>query len=829
MDGRDLNVSDSFHVLAHPISCAFCQLALPDELRLPKEVPTTIAEQLGSPYSAIINEVIHSPSYLRDVTIKLLELALSLDTGSVSNSACNVSKEVTLLVTRITWVFSFVYNTTLPVPNLHASPTNRSIIGDACRRLHDLLRRRNGEMSALTMFYGWLNEIERCMPGLGSFQSTKSGLSSPSTADKDCAKKLTDYTHMACDLHARILCLYQDIDTEVLDFATCQTILNSYFYLSIKHTWNTNLPLGIPDTDIFSIMQSLREKLVLFLNKCIGKEVPFEIRHFFSETLQQTYIHCIGTDNIDQEQIWCAVEGDMNQGRFVTSRYPSIREVSKSRIPLVKEGVYPVEIDLQTLELRIRGTSLRALDSDIANNEDVEFLFGKQAGMIQCTEDGTYEHKKSRYLVGLGYQLELWRADKELKPMYDNFDREYDPSELFQSEEWVADIFEPVRREWFCRPKARDDVPFFLTEEQLRDDTTVAMLVASHPQHGRTWFEVFVFKSYRMVHAYIATSHGRRYYRSLCYATDYRFCLRDLQPSTKDRDMLWPSVNIQSGVWQWGRYEAHDAEFPDYVANLKPPPHPASCVVQRPLADPTFFNSNQQAEERNLVYSIMAPLITILQETTAIFGEIETSTKQIHRVSPQLFQRACANLGQLQHAITIAEQHEYFRELDDEDEESTSMRGGRAGPAQRLAISYFQAVSVAAKGIIGVIQNVYDCQEKKLQEKNSTCDGDNPLDDIGMEEEEKEENNHGRDGSDKYILSVYKESWDDLRPHDYYYSESYDWYMARMTDSCVTFCSECDENIPEMTPFYFDNERGKINSTNSPKADCRKCDLFSLC
>jgi hypothetical protein len=108
-------------------------------------------------------------------------------------------------------------------------------------------------------------------------------------------------------------------------------------------------------------------------------------------------------------------------------------------VPVIKDGVHAVEIDLQTLELRIRGQSLRALDSDMACEKDIVHLFGTSAGTMQCTVDGENENRKSRYLVGVGYLLEYWTHDRKLMEMYEDFDRDYDPSELFPSEEWISE------------------------------------------------------------------------------------------------------------------------------------------------------------------------------------------------------------------------------------------------------------------------------------------------------------------------------------------------------------------------------------------------------
>lgn len=79
--------------------------------------------------------------------------------------------------------------------------------------------------------------------------------------------------------------------------------------------------------------------------------------------------------------------------------------------------------------------------------------------------------------------------------------------------------------------------------------------------------------------------------QSLQYTNDNRFCLRELQPKTEDRESPWPVVQTPSGPWQWGRHEAHDENFPNNVKNLTPPSHPATVVVTRPIADSSYSNT----------------------------------------------------------------------------------------------------------------------------------------------------------------------------------------------------------------------------------------------
>ncbi len=166
-------------------------------------------------------------------------------------------------------------------------------------------------------------------------------------------------------------------------------------------------------------------------------------------------------DNLSKA-CWCFIDGPRNKGRFAVSKRKQLRMKAATEVPEVKDGVHAVEIDLQTMELRVRGQSLQALDSEIANDRDVRVLFGNNSGTLQCTMEGNFQHRKSRYLVGVGYTVDFWTPDPKLLELPEDYDRDYDPSELFPSEEWIGEIFEPIRKAWFVRPVAQEDVPFFM-------------------------------------------------------------------------------------------------------------------------------------------------------------------------------------------------------------------------------------------------------------------------------------------------------------------------------------------------------------------------------
>ena len=81
----------------------------------------------------------------------------------------------------------------------------------------------------------------------------------------------------------------------------------------------------------------------------------------------------------------------------------------------------------------------------------------------------------------------------------------------------------------------------YLPEEPLAENAQVAYLVGNYRGQPGVLYEFYVYKARQMVQAFAIMSHGRRFYRTLTYTSDARFCLRSLQPSTDDRDELWPA------------------------------------------------------------------------------------------------------------------------------------------------------------------------------------------------------------------------------------------------------------------------------------------------
>eukprot|EP00760_Papus_ankaliazontas_P003017 PhM_4_TR11378/c0_g1_i1/m.4426 len=203
------------------------------------------------------------------------------------------------------------------------------------------------------------------------------------------------------------------------------------------------------------------------------------------------------------------------------------------------------EVNLHTFQLSLLSNHLKSLDEHIQGDFDVQTVFETKYPM-QCAVQETAKNRDCVRLLGRLHDVHYWKTPDQTTALQVN-DREYDPGALAPTEQWIRDLFEPVRLKFFNDPM--NPIQFVLPERELPVDAWVGYLTAIHPERGGTWKEVFVLRNWNCVQIYDVISYGRRQYRSLCYSTDARYSLRELQPATGDRRTPWPA---------WGRYEAGD-------------------------------------------------------------------------------------------------------------------------------------------------------------------------------------------------------------------------------------------------------------------------------
>jgi hypothetical protein len=108
-----------------------------------------------------------------------------------------------------------------------------------------------------------------------------------------------------------------------------------------------------------------------------------------------------------------------------------------------------VEIDMQTIQLTLKSSHLKALDKSIAGRPDVLQIFGSNS--MQAATIETAENREWVRLIGRDHDLQFWRTpDPRMDVQI--LDRDYVPGELEESEQWIVPIFEPVRLTYLTQP-----------------------------------------------------------------------------------------------------------------------------------------------------------------------------------------------------------------------------------------------------------------------------------------------------------------------------------------------------------------------------------------
>ena len=170
-----------------------------------------------------------------------------------------------------------------------------------------------------------------------------------------------------------------------------------------------------------------------------------------------------GTGDAQHEDAWSLFEGPTNAGRFAATTFRLLPPEQARRAPLprldrVSDRDPPVEVNIQLLQVTMRGQFLMALDKSIAGDDDMVELFGNSTGTVQCTMTGNYEHMQERaQFASYPFKLQLWTPDRRLPAQPPTgmlmLGRQYAAAELAKHEMWVAEAFEPVRNQYFVRLK----------------------------------------------------------------------------------------------------------------------------------------------------------------------------------------------------------------------------------------------------------------------------------------------------------------------------------------------------------------------------------------
>ena len=428
---------------------------------VPVMVPTAHLDLLASSYGLLLNELCRSPDSIISGVIVLLKGALACDTGSVVDEGAkefNTSTQIILYLTRvgcridnylsfmIEWATKSHDSVDCPLREMDITPEVLGKLERARVELRDFL---DGQFHPL--FEDYLRRLDTEV------------LNDPNN------EVLIDRnSSLACDLHSHKLLLYRNYKESHIQPHVAKTLVGSFVYLTTRHTWNKSTTegarLNIPETELYELLQVSRRRLITWLSNCKQGVLDEIMQTVLQVSSSLTGSLKTSAEILDAQNRWSRIKGDRSCGRWAvgSSRTvavgpaddsdddgPSVpsapqkvqRQVSYDKTvgEVDDTGMLGVEIDLQMGQMTLRSKHLAALVTEIANHPDVVSVFGDatmQASLIERAEN-----RQIYRLVGLNHELEYWPTGHALcPPLGDEWEREYDPKDMFDSERWIATV-----------------------------------------------------------------------------------------------------------------------------------------------------------------------------------------------------------------------------------------------------------------------------------------------------------------------------------------------------------------------------------------------------
>eukprot|EP01038_Epipyxis_sp_PR26KG_P004031 gene4031-5768_t len=562
----------------------------------PMMVPTPHTDLLASPYGLLLNELCRSPDTIIRSIVQLLKGALACDTGSVvdeDSDVFNASTTIILYLTRLGSrtdnYISFLIDYTTGKHDCIDWPLRESEVSD--ETLQKLIEGRN---SLRELLHEQFNPL---------FEDYLRRLDAETSKDPNNERLIDRNSRLACDIHSHKLLFYRNYHPEDITNDVAKTLVGGFVYLTTRHTWNKSTTegarLSMPETELYELLQISRRRLVEWIGSCRQGVLDEVMQTALQVSSSLTGSFKASAEILDNQNRWSRIKGDRSVGRWAvgstrtvaieTEPAPNDSQKLSSRPKLQRQmsidkhvgevadnGMLGVEIDVQMGQMTLRSKHLAALETNIANHPDVTLIFGDatmQASLIEKAE-----HRQRFRLVGLNHELEYWPSSHTVcPPLGDEWEREYDPADLFDSERWIASLFEPVRKSFFDGPSP-PPMQFMMTEKATPDEAEVAIILGLHQNIGGPFKLVYLFRRLRCLHIYECVSQGREWWFSLHMTTDNRYCLRDLQPSTRPRNNQYPDW------WIRGAGAPYPMGVNDYLVNdiegTSQYPH-ASVIVLR--------------------------------------------------------------------------------------------------------------------------------------------------------------------------------------------------------------------------------------------------------
>ena len=385
----------------------------------------------------------------------------------------------------------------------------------------------------------WLSELEVEEQEKRKFE--------PQKVDQICLEMASVHSHL-------ILCL-RNIAPKQMTYADVRQLLKSFMFLQRRHVWNRKpeppmFELPVSEPQLFDIMQCKRRAIVEWLAAREEGEGALRVQRLLHEVFE------VGTGELHSYTAWGAFAGAVNRGRYATVDFyvlgegltPEERPPQPAWIQKITDRDPIVEVNLQLLQVMMRGRFLTALSRDFMEQTDFVHLFGRTQSTVQAVMAGNFENMRERILISHPYHLQLWitedTRDPPTPPMHS---KPYKARNLPVHLRWVGDMFEPVRLKYpkYERMERNGEVReinWYFTEKELPPATShTCLLLAQHPFEFHPIFEAMVYRDHHgvQIFAIVNMSHGRRWYRTLEHCTDANVTLHYFQPSVDDLQTTW--------------------------------------------------------------------------------------------------------------------------------------------------------------------------------------------------------------------------------------------------------------------------------------------------
>jgi thiol-disulfide isomerase/thioredoxin len=586
----------------------------------PMMVPSPQSDLLASPFGLLLNELCRSPDTVIRSVLLLLRGALACDTGSVVDEDSTTFNTSTLIILYLSRLGCRVDNYV-------------SFLIDYTLGKHDCidwpLREMNVSEQNLSKLLKGLSEIREMMHNQFNplFEDYLRRLDQEIVKDPNNEKMIDRNSRLACDLHAHKLLAYRNYHEDELTPDIVKSMIGSFIYLTTRHTWNKTIVGGtrlqVPEVSLYEIIQVTRRRLVTWLSTCKQRILDEVMQTALQVSSSLTGSLRVNASSLDNQNRWSRISGDRSVSRWAVGSTRTVssnlsegnlnakeqsavtlrRQLSgdKEVGEVVDNGVLGVEIDIGLGQMTLRSKHLAALIPDIASHQDTLHLFGDAT--IQASTIEKTEHMQKYRLVGLNHEIEHWPTPHTVcPPLDDQWDREYDPSDLFETETWIPSLFEPVRKSFFDGPRP-PPMQFLMTEKPTPEDAEVVIMLGLHQNIGGPWKLVYLFRRLKCIHVYECVTQGREWFFTLHMTTDLRYSLHELSPVSEDRQVQYPDFWIRAGGNPYPRgvngYLVND------IDGVSPNAHASICIYREQQHPKNFSGGKERFVPARMMFGLI--------------------------------------------------------------------------------------------------------------------------------------------------------------------------------------------------------------------------------